>query len=338
MANEIKEKSKNHNTRNTIFFCLYIIVVLALVIVVVVMPKIDEMMKKTIVIKHGELPITDSVEALIVRDETLFLAAGTGQVSDKLPEGTKVRAGTHILNVNQSNPEQLPEYSDILVRAGDSAQSTGEYNAGSSAMVSYFADGLEKKWTPENIHSISKSDIASSKHDVVNLTAEAIRAGQPIYKLTDNNIWYMVFFISPDSEQVKYLEVGKSVKVNINKDSFDAQVLETEKNDKDLRIILKCENYYKDMARHRVIKINLVSAEYSGLIVPEKSLYIKGKKEGVWTKKDDGSFIWVEVNVLRRAKGKVIISSSTFYNEEKILQSTVSYYEEILADPKADGY
>jgi len=181
---------------------LYIIAVAALCVILYAAPKIQGFGMQTEIVEYTDLPVKATVSGVFVRTETLYLAAATGKPEYLETEGTKVRRGTQVFWVDESAPaptvaSEHPAIDAVLAAAGADAQVSEGGIATMTAIVSYYADGYERRISPETMHSLSPDILETLPADSVSLTRSWVRAGEPVYKFTDNNLWYFVFWVTP---------------------------------------------------------------------------------------------------------------------------------------------
>jgi hypothetical protein len=87
------------------------------------------------------------------------------------------------------------------------------YISQQNGVVSYYIDGYESEFTPENMALLSRHKILGLKIDVQNVARETTLAREPLYKLVDHKKWYAVFWVAPENI-VKY-EKGKKATINL---------------------------------------------------------------------------------------------------------------------------
>ena len=71
---------------------LYILAVVVLYVIIYIVPKVTGLLDVTYVAEYGELSIFDEGTCYLVRNERVYLAQGTGQISKVSVEGTLLRA------------------------------------------------------------------------------------------------------------------------------------------------------------------------------------------------------------------------------------------------------
>lgn len=331
--------------KGRILVVIFILLLVILYVIIYVVPKMVGMLEDTTVLKYGTLPVTDSAEALIVRDETLFLAESEGRLSYKIDESSKVRKGTKLVELEPGNVveketdsdgkeiEPESEYKEIIVRAGKDAKVSGDNTSNISGVVSYHVDGYEKLLTPKTIKNLDGKKIEEIDGNVTNLKRKITLQGDPIYKTAKNTLWYLVIW-KEKGESIKNYKDNKQVKVNIGKTQIDAKVKNIyEKEDGNL-VVLETDMYYKFYSKYRKAKVSVVFAEYQGLIVEKDSIVEKDGRSEVYVKQKDESYKPVYVNVLATSGDYSVLAVKQFYDDEGMEVKTVNYYEEILTNPK----
>ncbi len=134
-----------------------------------------------------------------------------------------------------------------------------------SGIVSYFIDGYEEEFTPENMTEIKKSAIRD------NIKAEStfknsVKANSPAFKLVTSNTWYIVSYI--DSDYIEGWEKGSSHSIYVKDSEGKEHKLETtveelvaDADGKDDFIILKLTRDMLDFINDRSITIETESSE-----------------------------------------------------------------------------
>jgi hypothetical protein len=126
--------------------------------------------------------------------------------------------------------------------------------------------------------------------------------------------------------------------VNIGDSSVSATVYDVARSGAELRIILRSDMYYEDLARVRKTEAEIVFAEYRGLVADAENIAERDGAPGVFVKQRGGGYKWVPVKILKETGGRCTLSVGVYYDEAGAQVSTVNYYDEVLADPKASGY
>jgi len=354
---------------------VFAIVVSGLYGIIYAAPRIEGIGIRTDVVQYDELPIADEVTALFVRDETLYTAAYSGIPEYIVDGGTKVRAGTQVVYLTPgsepASTQTIPEGA-TPTGAGDgkSEEAAAEAEAESAAedepedfikainraagtgaviseggvtpwtaIVSYSSDGWEKRITPENIMRLQKSILSSAPAEAFDLRREYVRSGEPVYRMTNNNLWRVAFWIEDANKTIldKY-NIGRAVTIDLGTTKVRANVEAAEPRGRDLFVVLRSDMYYKDLDKYRVRDISVVFSEVQGAVIDKKSMKLKSGKTGVYVKQQSGAFKWVPVKVLKESGGRYLIAETYYEDENGERVSTVKYYDVIMKNPAAEGY
>jgi putative membrane fusion protein len=301
-------------------------------------PKIEGLSENTAVLEYGDLHVLDKAEVLVVRDETLFGSKKSGAVNYEEAEGTKVRKGVKLISVDEGAGSPTSAAIDqIIADAGDSLKMTGSFKANRTAVVSYYADGYEEKLSAETMGSVTRGDLESCPSKGKSLKTDRVTAGEPVYKLADNNEWYMIYWTKAGNDAERYA-TGSAVKVSLGDSQIDAEVYYAEPEGDALKVILRSDMYYEDLMLVRKADAEIVFAEYKGLIADRKNIMARDGADGVFVKQRSGGYTWVPVKVLKETDDKCTLAADIYYDADGQQVNTVDYYDEVLADPKSGGY
>lgn len=301
-------------------------------------PKIEGMSENTAVLEYGDLHVLDKAEVLVVRDETLFGSKKSGAVSYEEAEGTKVRKGVKLMSVDGgAGPATSTAIGGVTEGAGDALKMTGSFKANRTAVVSYYADGYENTLSAETMQSISRDEMGACPSVGTSLKTDRVAAGDPVYKLANNNEWYMVYWTKAGDDSERYA-TGSAVTVSLGDAMIDAEVYYAEPDGAMLKVILRSDMYYEDLMRVRKTDAEIVFAEYKGLIADSKNIVERDGADGVFVKQRGGGYTWIPVKILKETDGKCTLASGVYYDEGGEQVDTVDYYDEVLADPGAEGY
>jgi len=285
--------------------------------------------------------------------------------------GTKVRAGTQVVYIA---PGAAPDVTqpiradDIPMSSGageggagqDAADETGAeenyfenllWEAGSdsvvseggvspwTAIVSYSGDGWEKKVTPDNIMELSKSIFDEAPGEAVDLKREWAREGEPVYRITNNNLWRVAFWIEDADKTIldKY-KPGRKVTLDLGTTKVRAAVEAAEPRGRDLFVVIRSDMYYRDLDKYRTRELSVVFSEVRGAVIEKQSVKLKSGKTGVYVRQQGGSFKWVPVKVVKESGGRYLVEETSFTDAEGKQTPTIKYYDEIMSSPAAEGY
>ena len=353
---------------------IFAIVVAALYAIIYAAPRIEGFGIKTDVVQYDELPIADTVTALFVRDETLYTAAYSGKPDYMVEEGTKVRAGTQVMYIEPGtapasaqaavissdtgtpmaaeagtashtadagvDTEKQPTMIEsLLLAAGSDTEASEGGVSPRTAIVSYCGDGWEKKVTPDNFMSVSRNAFDRAPAEATDLRRDWVWAGEPVYRITNNLLWRVVFWIDDaDKTIIDKYKVGRKVVIDLGTTKVRASVEAAEPRGRDLFIVLRSDMYYKDLDKYRKREISVVFSEVSGAVIEKQSIKLKGGEAGVYVRQQSGTFKWVPVQVLKESGGRYLVAETSFENSDGKREPTIRYYDEIMSNPSAEGY
>ena len=326
---------------------LIVFVALAIILygIIFLWPEMRGLTNETKTLEYGSAPVTDEATVYFVREEALFYATASGRLEYLQTEGTKLRKGVKILNIlPESIPKQEDEskFSAITEAAGKSMLPSTDDVALFTAILSFNADGYEGIITPRKIESLKEKDFEGIPEGI-DLKRDFATTGEPIYKLTDNNLWYMVYWTDNMSEgQVEELlsDGGKKVDVEIDSTRITTTVNSITEDDGKHKVVLKSDKYYEKMHLLRKAEATIIISEFQGPIISPKSVVERDEGPGVYVKQRNGSFKWIPIQIIKSesTEDKMIIAVGSFLNDDGEATETVNYYDEILVNPKQKGY
>lgn len=206
------------------------------------------------------------------------------------------------------------------------------YISRQNGVVSYYIDGCESEFTPENMALLSMDKVQKLNIEVQNLARETTLANEPLYKIVDHKKWYAVFWVAPGNI-VKY-EKGKKATLNLPLGQVDGKVYDILDDGGQFLVILEFNRYYEDFARIRRIDAEVVTSDYSGLIIKNASLTSKDGQPGVFVKDKSGEYVFKPVKIITSDGEWSLVEASYFYTADGATKvETVNIYDEILKNP-----
>lgn len=314
---------------------IYIFVMVCLAVIIYVVPSVTGMLTSTLVITYGNLTETDTATCYFVRNEKVYLAEASGTVNYYFEDKTKVRKNSTILTVTRRNvqPEGESEFSQIITKLSGSAITKSDYKSEFNGMVSYSIDGYEGYFTPETILDLDYDEVKNLQIDEpVNLTRETAYRGEPLYKICDNDKWYITCFVSAGNS-VKY-QKGRTVRLQLPLGELKATVTEIAEKGDMWQIVLETNRSYEDFPTLRVCEVEIITSDYSGIIVPNSSIATVGGQVGVYVKERTGDFTFTPIKIIASDGEYSAVSSSYFYDDEGQRVNSVEIYDEILKNPE----
>jgi len=209
---------------------------------------------------------------------------------------------------------------------------TENYVSRQNGVVSYYIDGLESEFTPENMALLSREKVQRLNIEVQNLARETTLANEPLYKIVDHKKWYAVFWVAP-TNIAKY-EKDKKATLNLPLGQVVGKVYDILDHGGQFLVILEFNRYYEDFARIRKVDAEVVTSDYSGLIIRNESLTSKDGQPGVYVKDKSGEYVFKPVKIITSDGEYSLVEASYFYTSDGAVKvETVNIYDEILKNP-----
>jgi putative membrane fusion protein len=332
-----------------------------------VTPLIEGFGKDTVVVRYEEFPVQDTVTGIFVREETLYTAAYAGAPQYMVSEGTKIRAGTQVVYIDPdaappaAEPDALGEVqtadsagdTDVVEDAGPKVPTLAEVMqsaAGNTtlseggvspttAIVSYYADGFEKRINPGSIETLGRTMIETLPDLALDIERDWTNAGEPLYKIMNNNIWRFVFWLPEKTEgAAKRYVPGADVTLDLGTTKVTAVLESVNSQGDDLFVVLRSDMYYRDLDKYRKQEVHIIFNIYHGAVIDRKAVLERAGVPGVYVRQQSGIFKWVPIRIVRESEGRLLIAETSYEDVLGGRISTVRYYDEIMSDPAAEGY
>lgn len=222
-----------------------------------------------------------------------------------------------------------------MIKHNASVSSSGvvpeNYISPENGVVSYHIDGYESEFTPENMALLSREKVQGLNLEVQNLSRETTLVKEPLYKIVDHQKWYALFWVAPENI-VKY-EKGKKATLNLPLGPVDGMIYDILDDNGQWLVILEFNRYYEEFAQIRKVDAEVVTSDYSGLIIRNESITTQDGQPGVYVKDKSGEYIFKPVKIITTDGECSLVEISYFLNEDKTRVDTVNIYDEILKKP-----
>ena len=311
MPKTTKNKQKNSKKLPVIVFLASL---LLLFVVIYVLPTVTGALTQTSFVEYGSIKTTDEVTCYFVRNEKVYNAKSGGEIQYLFEEGELLRKGSKVLELG-----------------------SGSYSAPGNAIVSYYIDGLESDFTPEKMTSLQKEEVEKLEITVEDTKRKEAVAGEPVFKLVDNSVWYVVFWVE-EEDIVKYKKDG-TVYLELPEGEIKGTTEEILDSGDSWFVILKFNRYYKDLAKIRKLETSVITSKYEGLVIANESITAQDGKPGVFVKDINGEYVFTPVSVITSDGEYSLVESSSFDEEvdgKMQKTATVDAYDEILNHPEGN--
>ena len=206
------------------------------------------------------------------------------------------------------------------------------YICNTNGLISYYIDGYESEFTPENMALLNKEKVQSLNIEVQNLTRDTTLSKEPLYKVVDNKKWYVVFWVAPENI-VKYEKDHKAT-INLPLGPVEGKIYDIIDNKDEWLVILEFNKYYEEFAQIRKIDAEVVTSDYDGLIIPNESITSKDGQPGVYVKDKNGEYVFKPVKIITSDGESSLVEVSYYYTDAGAKKvETVNIYDEILKKP-----
>lgn len=312
-----KKKVKSKRGVWKLLAVIFAVAVVGLYLYIYIVPKVSDSLKDTYTAEYGTLEIGEESEFLIVRTERVHTADNSGAVSRISPQGSLQRINARVVDVG----------------------GTGHYNQ-VRGIISYSTDGLENEYTPDNMDMITpealipKQDEDGNKlYEIVKIGSGDVSKGDPIFKVVDNQTWYVIAWL--DKDQTDYYPEGKKIYVRFD-DSTELimKVYSASEQKGKLQLILACDRYWDKFSEIRTGKCKIIHTKKDGIIVEQSSIVEQDGIEGVYRVNKLGQNVFTPVKVLAFDGTYTACDKNYFYDKDGNYTETIKNYVTILRPDK----
>ncbi|MBQ7605718.1 MAG: hypothetical protein IJU59_04450 [Firmicutes bacterium] len=311
---------------------LYILILVGLSIAIYAVPKVTGALTPTVIVEYGSLQTTDRVTVYFSRYETVYAAGQSGSLNYYVSQDTQIRKGAKVLSVSQGTAaEPSKDISAVTKSLSGAAVSSLDYAMPANGSISFFADGYEPMFAPENLLALSFGDMKKVSDEPVNLTRETANRGEPLFKLCDYTKWYITTWILP-GDTYKY-EVGNRVQVALPDGTIPATVTALEDEGDEWQLILETNRYYDGFSTVRSADATIIASDYSGVIIPNECITTVDEQTGVYIKDKKGEYNFTPIKIITSDGTNSVAYSGTYTDSEGKTVGTIDIYDEILRKP-----
>ena len=306
---------KTKKNRLKVMILAYVVFFAALYVIIYIVPQVSGIFLKTYTAEYGLLEISADSSFVVVRDETVYIADSSGAVTRAASQGELMLKDSHIATVGGT-----------------------QYHSEQQGIVSYYYDGLEAVYTPDNMQTMSYSTLKKLKkeadhYEVKECEGKSAASGTPVYKIIDNKQWYLVCWLEADDAEG--YDPGKNITTEFSDGTqLKMKVINNDVQGEKNRVILSCDRYYEKFDRIRTGTCRLIRASRNGIILYSDSITEENGVKGVYvmSKRVDRA-TFVPVKILLSDGEKTVVEKDYFTNDAGQKTATVENYDEILKKP-----
>ncbi len=320
----------NRKTKKAI--TIYIAALLIFFIIVEVLPRVTDIFETTQILETGTLKVSYETTGYFIKDEYIGIAPESGSVQYLVSKGTAVKKGHTVVSVDPgekgTKDSRFSKYTDRLKGFEGLSE---EYEAPISGVFSLTMDGYEEYFSIENMNKIKRNKVESFSYDSVSLERDSVIKGEPVYKISADDKWYVLCWV--DKDAVESYSEGREVTLELPEGNVDATVYSVKKDGSDYKVIFYLDVYYEAFCESRAEEMSIVTSDNEGLIVYNKCIVEKDGNKGVYVKNKNGAYIFTRVKIISSDGKRSVLAASTFYDDDGNQVYTVDVYDEVLKHP-----
>ena len=276
------------------------------------------------------MEITNNLREYANRNELLKMASLEKELRNKLEKKRIIAGDKSFAGKNMESLKQ--EQQQLEKRINDSI---GMVHSPESGIISYYIDGYESILNPNNIEILELDKLLNIDQPPKDLRSSYVIHNQPLFKVIDNHLWYMITWVNHDVAQ--YYKAGKSVVFKFPKADIKGKINKViENEDKDM-IIFETNEYINDFLLSRNLKIDVVAVNYEGLKIYKDSIVEIDNRQGVFVLDINRFARFKPIEVIGMDDEFAVVRSNVFYEKDgektKAIE-TIKLYDEIVR--KAD--
>lgn len=316
---------------------IYLAAVLVLGIMIYVVPKVTDIFETTEVLQTGTLQVTEEVVCYFVREEVVYEAGSAGEATYLIEEGTHIKNGTVTAEFEEDKTEGTDimeprsKYDEIIESIGSDAVRTVSFEAQSSGILSYYADGYESILTPETMADFTYEDAVEIDAKTVNLKHNDLRRKEPVFKICDNDNWYIMCWV--ESASVSKYQVGQDISMQFEDGVVDMTIENIVEDGDRWKITCWSNNYYEAFTTSRVKDGVMISEDYDGLIVKNSCITTRDGQIGLMVLQKNGEYKFTRIEVIANDGEYSALKEGTFVDQNGDKVNTVQVYDEVLKNP-----
>ncbi|WP_058485440.1 HlyD family efflux transporter periplasmic adaptor subunit [Defluviitalea phaphyphila] len=202
---------------------------------------------------------------------------------------------------------QKEEYENLI------SENSNFITAKTSGIISYYIDGFEEKFSPENLNSLTKSDfetIYKGKYITQNST---IKKEDPLFKVVDNYDWYVAGIVSKDI--AKEWEINDEVLIKFNEEDITvkAKIYSIKSIEDSIVFVLQSTEQILPFIDKRNIEFEIIKDNYEGIKIPINAIVEK-------------TFLKIPKNYIQYSGNKTVVIKKGLNKDELI--SVVADFED----------
>lgn len=317
------------------WIAIYIIIVLLLAVIIYGIPSISGFIKGNYTAKPGEIKKNIDLNGYLIRKETIYTVKDTYSIERVAKEGALVSSGDEIVKLSESGRAVAgTQYGDLLRDAGESVQTTDNGKAVDAGFVMYKADGLENIFSPSGLPKMSEKYLSdNAKIKTTKFPKSLARKNTPIFKISENGPWGIIFFVSNKDKDDFYVGQDFDIEFKETKNIIRGKVVAKEEKKEKTRVVVQSQDHFKELLEMREAKIKIPVSRGRGLIIRNSSIVKKNGKTGVIVKNKVGKNVFKPISIIADDGIKSAVYDDIYVDERGQFVETLTIYDRILRRP-----
>lgn len=207
-----------------------------------------------------------------------------------------------------------------------------EIKLSKSGVVSYFIDGLENKYSNDNIDGIFEQDLINDSKDYSLNKAKSNNN----FKILDNFSMNILAF--SNNEKLEKVNVNDVMLIEwtLTGTKTYARILRKEKIGKTYKLLLNIRERIDELYKDRFSKMELIFKQYDTFRLPKSALIDKGSEKGVYIKDIDNTIRYKRVLLIGRDADYIYVIRTDdrgILNYKDYNFESIKYYDEVVTFP-----
>lgn len=200
-----------------------------------------------------------------------------------------------------------------------------------SGDLSYYNDGLEEKFSFQNMKNLTVKDLHLANNNVNKIEKTSVKKDELIGYIVDNHHYYMAVEI--EKADIEAIKRDVKLGISIGDVSLNAYFHDFYK-DTDGKFVglFKAESEDFDFLKNRKENATIIYNQAKGILIPNNAIVDNGEKKGVYVVNEVGIAKFVELDniLLSDDKNTIIQFSYDDFNDS----SKIKLYDEVILSPQ----
>ena len=241
-------------------------------------------------VKYGQVIDGFQTEALIVRNEKIYKAPTSGNITFFEKEGERVKSGQAVAKVSNYNK-------------------TRTVYSREAGIISYSYDNLENQLNTNSVKELSIKKFNNIKNSFnKRIENKYIKENKSLFRLINNTYMYAV--IKTTSEEAERYWINETVFISNNNDDnrlLEATIMDVLNYDNESLLILKLKKFVNDWLNIRKVKVQFVKNIYRGILIPSSSILPTSDGYKVAIVKSNNNYELEKIKIVFKGENHLII-------------------------------